>query len=83
MTLTHSTNDQLMAIAMHRYCLGRSSYIVGAGIESLDAVWDQLTPETQAVILRDTREALERGEAGMDIDMRGWQAFVTRHEGQL
>ena len=31
--ITADTNDQLMAMAAHRYCLGRRSYIVGACIE--------------------------------------------------
>jgi hypothetical protein len=79
MTFTESTNDQLMAIAMHRYCLGRRSYIVSSCIESLDLVWDQLTPETQQTIFRDTYEALERNEAGMDCDRRAWTAFLQRH----
>jgi hypothetical protein len=81
-TFTDSINDQLMAMAMHRYCLGRSSYIVGSCIESLDDVWNQLTENTRTRILVETKEAIAEGLAGMEIDARGWQAFVDRHEGK-
>lgn len=81
MTITDSLNDQLMMMAAHRYCLGRSSYIVGAALDFFDQHWSQLTPHTQGIILRDIKEALDRGMAGMDIDARGWQEFVKRHSG--
>lgn len=76
MILDQTTNDQLMAIAMHRYCLGRASYIVSSCIESLQQVWTMLDGNTQAVILRDTREAIARDEAEMSMDKREWQRFV-------
>lgn len=77
MKITEGINDQLMCIAAHRYCLGRASYIVGSCLEWLRAHWDQFEPNTQAVILRDTKEALAQNRAGMDIDVRGWQEFVA------
>lgn len=72
MQLTHSTNDQLMAIAAPRYCLDRRSYIVGACLEWLREIWPQLTANSQNVILRDTIEALRDGLAGDGCDVRGW-----------
>lgn len=79
MVVTLALNDQLMVMAAHRYCLGRRSYIVSSCLEFLDQVWEQLSLNTQIVILRDTKEALERGTAGDDMDIRGWQAFVDSH----
>lgn len=65
MQLTASTNDQLMAMAAHSYCLGRSTYIVAACIEWLGEVWPQLVENSQNVILRDTIIALCDDRAGL------------------
>ncbi len=72
MQLTEGTNDQLMAMAAMRYCLGRRSYIVGACHEWLREVWAQLTTNSQNVILRDIVEALRDDLAGDQLDMVGW-----------
>ena len=72
MQLTEGTNDQLMAMAAMRYCLGRRSYIVGACHEWLREVWPQLTTNSQNVILRDIVEALRDDLAGDQLDMVGW-----------
>jgi len=69
------TNGQLMAMAAHRYCLGRQSYIVGSCIEWLRCWWPQLEIKTRNVIVRDTLEALQDHHAGGDCDERGWRQF--------
>lgn len=72
-----SLDDQLMAIAAHRYCLGRSSYIVGSCLDWIRATWPQMEPNTQFVMLRDTVEALMDDRAGSDvIDVPGWTAVA-------
>jgi hypothetical protein len=58
MNLTNSLNDQLMAMAAYRYCLGRSSYIVSSCFEWLEKTWDQFDRNTKRVFLRDVVEAL-------------------------
>lgn len=64
--------DQMMAMAAHRYCLGRRSYIVGACLDWLRATWTQLQRNSQHVILRDTVEALIDDRAGGDFYVRRW-----------
>ena len=76
MKLTGSTNDQLMAMAAHRYCLGRTSYIVGSCNEWLMATWDDFEPNTRNTMVRDTVEAIARGCAGHEYDSAGWERFV-------
>jgi hypothetical protein len=66
-------NGDLMVIAAHRYCLGRSSYIVGSCCEFLRTRWNQIEPNTRATILRDTLDAIDRKETGMDMDDRQWR----------
>lgn len=76
------TNGQLMVMAAHRYCLGRRTYIVGACIEWLRTYWPLVAAGTRSVIICDTAQAIERDEAGMDMDKRAWQRFVEWTEEQ-
>ena len=83
MIITASTNDQLMVMAAHRYCLGRSSYIVGACIDWLTDHWKQISISTQNIIFRDTIQAILNNHAGMDLDKRCWLSFIQKHWGGL
>lgn len=76
MIISESTNDQLMVMAAHRYCLGRRSYIVGSCVEWINAHWDQFTISTQLVMLRDTLEAINDKLAGDYIDEQLWINFA-------
>lgn len=58
MIITKSTNDQLMVMAAHRYCLGRQSYIVSACQEWLHSHWAQFSTQTKSNMVRDTLEEL-------------------------
>lgn len=75
-----SENDQLMVTAAHRYCLGRSSYIVGSCIDWLNDIWYQLTPKSKFVILRDTIEAVVQHRAGHASDEIEWRRFVISRD---
>jgi hypothetical protein len=71
--LEKGIDDQLMAMAAHRYCLGRRSYIVGSCINWIRATWTQFSPQTQFVMLRDTVEGLASNRAGDElIDAPAW-----------
>lgn len=84
MILSDSTDDQLMATAAHRYCLGRQSYIVGSCLDWLVATWDQFTPNTRRHMVRDTIEALMEGRAGSPtVDEPGWRRFAEWAWGRL
>ena len=76
MQLTNSLNDQLMAMSAHRYCLGRRSYIVSSCIEWIHEIWEQLIPNTQYVMLRDTIEALYNNNAGDPCDALEWRKLA-------
>ena len=66
------TNGQLMVMAAHRYCLGRSSYIVGSCVDWLIAHKSKFEQNTINVILRDTIDALISSRAGMSCDVDSW-----------
>lgn len=76
-------DDQLMALAAFRYCLGRRSYIVGSAIEWLRATWQQLDANTQGVILRDIVEAIIDKFAGDEMDVGGWSELAKWGYSQL
>lgn len=69
------TNDQLMAMAAHRYCMGRSSYIVSSCQEWIRATWTEFQPNTQSVMVRDTLQELARWMTPgfHDAERHGWQ----------
>ena len=74
---TRGTDDQLMAIAAFRYCLGRQSYIVGSCLDWLAANWAWFEDNTKNVIVCDIVEALMDGHAGSPtIDVPGWKRFA-------
>lgn len=73
-------NSQLMAVAAHRYCLGRRTYIVGACIDWLTKNWDDIDDGGKAAILKDTRAAVDADRAGDEMDRREWKAFLLKQE---
>ena len=75
MKLTQSTNDQLMATAAHRYCLGRKSYIVGSCQEWIRDTWDQFSDNTKQVMVRDTLEWLIDGKDEFD---ESWKSLCRK-----
>ena len=75
--------QQLMVIAAVRYCLGRSTYIVGDCADWLLQVWPALETSTQLIVKRDVEEAFKRDDEdrvngrahpalGMDMDRIQW-----------
>lgn len=67
-----------MAMAAHRYCLGRQSYIVGSAISWLWKWRKEFERNTIRVIVRDTVEALQDNRAGSEsIDAPGWQRLAS------
>lgn len=76
-------NDQLMAMAAHRYCLGRMTYIVNACCEWIVDTWPQFESNTKHVILRDTITEVMSDNAGMDFDKEEWIKIVRFGYAQL
>jgi hypothetical protein len=80
--------DDLMVIAAFRYCLGRSTYIVGDCVDWLIDVWGGLQCGAQAVIRRELAEEFERDGAhrqrgtggnyplGHDCDRAEWKRLL-------
>ena len=81
--MTYGRGD-LMAVAAVRYCLGRSSYIVGDCCEWLPQAWPTLSESARNIIKRDVEEAFRDDDEsradgnqyhrlGMNIDRAQWE----------
>ena len=75
--------SDLMATATVRYCLGRSTYIVGDCVDWLCAHWSALDQSAKLIIRRDVENAIARDDEarargvghlplGMDMDRAEW-----------
>lgn len=79
--------DDMMALAAVRYCLGRSSYIVGDCVEWLIEQWPNFSDSIKRTILRDVLEVKKRDDEdradgrehealGHDCDRAEWLRFL-------
>ena len=59
-----------------RYCLGRMTYAVIDCVEYIIWAWDDLSDKTKDRIKKEINEALESGDAGMDIDRNKWKKIL-------
>jgi len=71
--------DELMLCAF-RYALGRQSYIVGTVADHLRENWDDINPAWQKLIIEEIKDAINRGMAGMQMDVETWQMLVEAVE---
>lgn len=79
-----SGHDHLMVIAAFRYCLGRSTYIVGECAAWIIKTWPLLNEQTRTIIQRELEEQFELDDharakqrefkpLGWDCDRREWE----------
>lgn len=66
----------LMVLAAFRYCMGRTSYIVGSCVDWLIAYWKEIDANTKKIILEETVESLNKGHAGDRCDVEQWKRLV-------
>lgn len=81
---SHYGRDDLMAIAAFRYCLGRSTYIVGDCADWLIAQWPNIAERAKNVIRRDLEDAFladDKARAdGIDYKPLGWDCDRAQWE---
>lgn len=74
-------DTQLMVTAAHRYCLGRSSYIVGAAVDWLWKHRKNFERNTIRVIVRDTVEFLQDHSSDStqwSCDLEDWRSLASK-----
>ena len=72
----HFGRDDLMAIAAVRYCIGRSTYIVGDCVDWMIQHWSKWSPNCRAVIARDLNAEFKR-----DDEARSAATSTSRSDG--
>ena len=60
-----------------RYCLGRKTYVVSDMVDILINNWKYLTENTKNLIKKEIKEAIDEGNAGMDMDVIQWRRILT------
>ena len=84
----------IMAVAAVRYCMGRSSYIVGDCADWLKENWQEISDRAKQTITRDLRNALDQDDhdritkqahnhLGHDMDKAIWldvMVFIQQQE---
>ena len=68
-------NDDIVFYAF-RYALGRKTYAVGIVVDYILGNWDLLKPATKGLIQAEIEEAIEKGNAGMEIDVKEWTKIL-------
>lgn len=59
-----------------RYALGRKTYVVGSVTNELIENWDNFREGDKKVMIKEIKEAIEKGRAGMDMDVRNWNKIL-------
>ena len=59
-----------------RYALGRSTYVTGFVADAVLHAWPQMTDTQRRMIQTEIAEAITKGRAGQDTDIREWQRIL-------
>jgi len=68
--------SQEITVCAFRYALGRQTYIVSIVVDHLIENWDKLDMRFKELIHREIKVAIERGSAGMKMDVEEWNKLL-------
>ena len=74
--ILQNDDDRLILVCAFRYALGRQTYVVDYVASCLQKHWHELSKGDRSLIIREIGEAIERGQAGHDCDVRQWRALI-------
>lgn len=69
-------DQQDLIVCAFRYCLGRSTYIVGAMCNHLRDHWDEICKPLQNLIKKEIKDAIDRDVCGMEMDCKAWKELL-------
>ena len=69
-------NDDITFYAF-RYALGRKTYAVQTVVEYILENWELLKPATRGLIQAEIEMAIDKGEAGMEMDVKQWTRLLN------
>lgn len=59
-----------------RYCLGRRTYAVKDCVDAIVKNWNNLPGKTQSLIVTEIKNAISKGDAGMEMDIKQWRRVL-------
>ena len=65
-----------MVVYAFRYALGRMTYSVGIVSDYLVENWHRFKPTTRENIISEIMKAIDKGEAGMQMDIDSWKRVL-------
>lgn len=76
--MTEIAVDPIIVFAAFRYALGRSTYIVSDVTDCIQRNASALPALDRAVMVREVRQAIADGRAGMPLDIAAWELTLER-----
>jgi hypothetical protein len=76
--MTGITVDPMIVVAAFRYALGRSTYVVTDVTDCIQRNASTLPRPDRALMVREIREAISGGRAGMSMDVAAWERTLER-----
>lgn len=73
---------QILILKSFRYCLGRKSMAVSECVEIIIEYWEVLSSAFKLIIYKEIQEAIDRGEAGMQEDIKEWDRILNLYNVQ-
>lgn len=73
--------NQEIAFYAFRYALGRRTYVVRTVANYIINHKDDFDENHQKLIIKEIKEAIEKGHAGMEMDIRDWIRVLEVFEG--
>ena len=68
--------NENMVVYAFRYALGRMSGVSSDVSDYIIDNWHKFKPHTKKQIIREIEIAIERGEAGMELDVDFWKRII-------
>ena len=73
-------NEEGIMFYAFRYALGRKTYAVSTVSTALIDNWHLISNKTKEIIIDEINKAIEKGDAGMEMDVKQWKAVLLLEE---
>jgi hypothetical protein len=67
---------ELILLAAFRYALGRKTYMVSAVVDYFLDEWESIDTKLIIQIQKEIKQAIDSGNAGMDMDVEQWEKLL-------
>jgi len=74
--IIENDNDRLILLAAFRYALGLKTYTPRVVVNEIKRQWINLSDDDRHMIHMEIQDAIDRGCAGMDMDVSAWKEIL-------